>query len=319
MLTWLTEQDWLTYNEFYDWEEFKIIDLYIGVKDYLPIYLISEMCTNYTDKAILKSQNKPYAIEKTYVNMLYGTTVTKECTSIIDIIDNVVTSTERDMNKLWERKKKDTKNKCILLPTFGVYISAYSRRRLLSVVYKLETSGNPCVYMDTDSIKFFDYNNGKKIIENYNNWQYNRIKERCEYYGLDMSIYNDLGSFDCEYPNGIETFETLGAKRYLHTYKDKHGTRHYSCTVAGLPKQCYIKRHATNLNMFYKYFKNGMIENNVKLCSNYNDNPFTITRNGKHEQIKSCLTLNDVDFSLTMNPTWLARIMLDSSKERRIL
>lgn len=311
MSTWLTEQDWLTYKEFYQFDRYEIKTLYIAKKEYLPRYILDELIHNYTQKAILKQQGKNYSIEKSYTNAVYGIFVTKMPIKDVILSEDMLTTTQdKDMNVEYQKRLEDKKNKEIFPPQVGCWVSAYSRRNLLSCVYKLETSGNTVLYCDTDSVKFFNDNNGKQIIKEYNERQQARMKERAEELGLNWDIFNDLGCFDCEYKHGIKALKFQGAKRYLHVYVDK-GQYKYQCTIAGLPKQAYIERHKPKYNYrkFFEPFENDMEEKNVKLAPYYNDEEFTIYRLGKKEVVKSCVSLNSIDFNMNMNDEWLARVM----------
>lgn len=321
MNTWLFADDLDSYNEFYEWDRMEVSRLYVAKLDYLPRYMIDVLGENYTKKAILKKQHMNYTIEKEYTNCAYGVCCTKEteCDYIMND-DGVVVKQDKNMDVEWAKKRKDKYNKVVILPQFGCQISAYARRNLLSTIYKLEKSGNPCLYSDTDSIKFFNRNNGKDIIKQYNEQQQALIKERCEAYNLDYDIYWDLGSFDCEYEKGIRYFKTLGAKRYLHAYV-KDGNMNYECTIAGLPKKVYKDRHTPKYNYkeFFKPFHNKMVEDAVKLGATYTTEPFEIFRLGRKEIVYGCLTLNNTDFTLKADDDWLAEIMemIHSGKEVR--
>lgn len=320
MSTWLTEQDFETYKEFYHWDRMEIKQLYYAKKEYLPRYIIDELAHNYTQKAILKKQGKNYSIEKSYTNAIYGIFVTKMPVKDVILNENMETTTElKDMNAEYEKRLIDKRNKEIFMPQVGVYVSAYSRRNLLRTVFALEQSGNTALYCDTDSIKFFNKNNGKAIIEAYNKEQQRRMKERVDELGLDWSIFYDLGCFDCEYKHGIKALKFQGAKRYLHMYVDK-GQYKYQCTIAGLPKSAYLDRHIPKYNYrdYFAPFEKDMCEKNVKLASFYNDEAFHIHRLGKSETVESCVTLNDIDFNMSMNTEWLARLKQERIQERRI-
>lgn len=325
---WLTDQDILTYNEFYKWSSCICLDLWSSKKKYLPKYIINELIKKYFAKDYNKKHDLPYAQEKAILNSLYGVCVAKlpigEIT--LDSENNTICNTDNISIEEYEQLFKDTYEKDIsnekktLLPQWGVYVSAYARRNLLSTVYKLESTGNPVIYCDTDSIKFLDYNNGLSIIEEYNKIQELKIKAFCKRNNADFKIFYDLGAFDCEYKDGIIGFKTLGAKRYLHVY-DKSGKRHYTCTVAGLPKNDYIRRykpqHDDNYKEYLHPFEDGLeIEKTSKLTSTYTDELQSFTdRQGNVRFVPSCITLNDCSFKLGLNGVWILYLLgLGSSK-----
>jgi len=318
--TWICEQDLLSYMEFYTWERAIIEDLWSAPKEYLPRYIIDELTRLYITKDTLKKQHKNYAIEKSYLNSLYGVLISRlvvgEC--LVDEDNNVYC----DLDGLTDEEKAERyidayikdldRDKRVLLAHWGVYVSAYARRNLLDTLFKLETDGNPTAYMDTDSIKFLDLNNGKKIIEEYNNKQQNIIHKMCIKYGLDYNIFYDLGSFDCEYKNGIKLFKTLGAKRYLHVYEEDD-VLHYQCTVAGLPKKDYISRYKPENDKdyisYFEPFKDSLtIEKTSKLTSCYEDEPQQFTGRTYYKNqtvyVPSCITLNDCPFSMGLDTNW---------------
>jgi len=338
MTVWLTEQDLLTYKEFYTWDYCEVKELWKSKKKYLPCYIIDELIQRYFAKDYNKKHGLNYAIEKAILNSLYGVCVAKLPIGEIYITDGDAYSTmDRDKYETDEQYKnrienlyKDTYEKDIsntkktLLPQWGVYISAYARRNLLATVYKLETTNNPVLYCDTDSIKFLDYNNGVSIIEEYNKRQSEKIKDFCKRTGADFNIFYDLGAFDCEYKDGIKAFKTLGAKRYLHVYDEK-GETHYQCTVAGLPKKDYISRYKPENESDYKTFldpfKDGLeMDETSKLTSCYDDELQSVAlRDGSTRFIPSCITLNDCSFKLGMNEIWLVYLkqIVDSKFEQR--
>lgn len=331
---WLTEQDMLSYSEFYTFSKSVCLELWQSKKDYLPKYIIDELIERYFAKDYNKKHGLNYAIEKAILNSLYGVCVAKLPVGEIKVFNGDCFSTiDRDEEETDEEYKErieqmyiDTYNddisneKKTILPQFGVWISSYARRNLLATVSRLEATGNPVVYCDTDSVKFLDYNNGRQIIEEYNKKQTEKIKAFCKRTGADFNIFYDLGSFDCEYKNGIKAFKTLGAKRYLHVYEDKKSL-HYTCTVAGLPKKDYISRYKPENDKDYKTylhaFKDGlMIEKTSKLTSTYTDElQSVVLRDGSTRFVPSCVTLNDCSFKLGLNGVWVLYLLgLQGSK-----
>lgn len=323
MQVYLTEQDILTYVDFMQWDDVKILELHISRKKYLPLYLIRKLCEMYTGKAILKQQHKPYAIEKTYCNANYGMCVTRQVLQNL-VWDDAKKEIHAENNKACGNYGEYRKNK-FLLPQWGVWISAYARRNLLKNVWELEHKKNnvDVLYCDTDSIKYIG-NDTANVIENYNKeiaLKRDKALERLKDLNLDKNLYYDLGMFDNEtadYNNGvIKYFKMYGAKRYI--YVAKKGKKNiFSCTVAGLPKQSYYNYCNENIVKFFGDFNENLKVKNCKLGSNYNDVPFTIKRLGKNETIYSCLTLNNIDFNMTIDADWFALINSDYLNIREI-
>lgn len=338
LIVWLTEQDLLSYNDFYAWDKCEVMELWQSKKEYLPKYIIDVLIEKYFYKDYNKKHDLPYAQEKAILNSLYGVCCAKMPLGEIYIKDgNAYSTIDREEEETDEEYKNridqlyvDTYNKDIesekktLLAQWGVYISSIARRNLLETVFKLEETNNPVLYCDTDSIKFLDYNNGIKIIEEYNKKQTEKIKAFCKRTGSDFNIFYDLGSFDCEYKDGIKAFKTLGCKRYLHVYDEK-GETHYQCTVAGLPKSDYIDAYKpqndANYREFLTPFKDGLeMDETSKLTSCYVDELQSFTmRDGSIRFVPSCITLNDCTFHLGMNEIWLTYLkqIADSKFEQR--
>lgn len=316
MTVFLTELDLLTYIDFMEWSDVIIEELNISKKKYLPVYLIKQLCDKYTQKAILKENGQSYAIEKTYVNANYGMCCTRQVITDIVWNDEEKTITTQP-NKCQNDYDEYRKNK-FLLVQWGVYISAYARRNLLSCVRNLEQQNDnlTVLYCDTDSIKFIGEDNAK-VIENYNNkiaTKRDLAIDRLQELNLDKKLYYDLGMFDNEtqsYNNGvIKYFKMYGAKRYIY-YAKKGKKDIFSCTVAGLPKQSYYDFCENNVVKFFASFNENLIVKNCKLGSNYNEEPFIIQRLGKKEKILSCITLNEIDFNMTIDRDWFELINSD--------
>lgn len=310
MWVWLTNLDYDSYREFYDWDTVKCAKLMVSRLKPLPNYLVDELSTLYTTKAILKKEHKNYALEKAYCNSTYGLTVKRIIVKDCVLLDgSEVVHVDKDTEKEYKRYTE----KSLLLPQWGCWISAYARRELLKVVFQLETNThdkqgniveNHVIYCDTDSIKFTSPY-GREIVKKYNNDRQARMAKICNDRQLEKSIFWDLGSFDNEYPHGIKKLKTLGAKRYIHTYIEG-GSKHYQATVAGLPKKEYIRRYAKSDELFFDSFEDELVVEKCKIASVYNDSePFEVRRMGKREIVPSCITLVDSSFSLTMDGDWL--------------
>lgn len=321
MVVYLTEQDIQTYKEFYTWDNVQCQDLHISRKKPLPKYLLKVLCDSYTKKAFLKEHGENYAIEKTYVNANYGMTVTRQ------VLENVYWNSELEQMQTEPNDKAENyekfKERQLLLPQFGVWVSAYARRNLLRNVYALEheNKGVNVLYCDTDSIKYIGEDKAQ-VIKRYNDEiarKRDKMLNDLQDFELEKEYYFDLGMFDNETSGTdnacYDTFKMLGAKRYLYTYK-KHGVIHYNCTVAGLPKQEYYKHYAQSLTRFYANFNDSLCVEKCKLTSNYidNDKSFEIIRNGKREIIQSCLVLNDSDFSMSIEPNWYMLVLSAKNK-----
>ena len=239
-----TDIDIKTWKMFYDFD-IKCVKGYWAKYEYLPKSLIKAVYTFYQRKTELKGivgEEQAYLLAKQCVNGLYGMCVTdilRDNTTFTQIgnVSKWGTEPPADRNKKLE-KYANNKNS-FLLYQWGVWITAYSRRELLTVVEKI---GNDVIYCDTDSVKILNAERYSSIITDYNAEITTRIKTCLRTVGLpenwntavdkhgnthDLGIFDDDGSYNY--------FKTLGAKRYI--YMDNSGLH---ATVAGCPKKLMV-------------------------------------------------------------------------------
>lgn len=229
--------------------EYEIIEFYqlFGV-DYLPqcfIDTIKEIGKKKQNlKDILKQYEEgskeylelsiEYMLAKNDFNSIYGMMVEKLIKPIYEI----------DENFLWHEKKGNYEAKKHIKRNFlfGVFITAYARKNLLTAI--LENCPYTFVYADTDSIKFIGTNSfidTNKILPSFMD---------------DTPELSSLGRFD--YEGTYDEFKTLGAKKYCYKKNGK-----YFVVVAGLPKTTEYKIYSL------ADFKCGRTYNNCKLGKTY--------------------------------------------------
>ena len=299
---WLTELDYFLYEKYYKWSKIEIIEMYTSIKGRLPQYLLKPLWEAYEKKARLKAEKKSntteYALYKSYVNSAYGMTVTRLTEKEIALDDNNEWIIENNFN--YEEEKR----KAFLLPQWGIYVCAYSRYRLLEMLYKIQKDGKyEGIYCDTDSIKCVgDYN---KLFENENKKIENTMKKVCNMYNLDFSVFHDLGSWEKEFSKVKGKF--LGAKRYIIT--DENGNT--KATIAGLPKKSfmeYCKKYNKNP---YDVFNDNMmmdIEVSFKNASCYNDLPHYDIVEGEKMMELSSVGIFPIEFTMNVNDYYLNQI-----------
>lgn len=301
MVVFLTELDYKIYKMFYEWDEVECWKCYAFKSDYLPKWFTDVIKKYYTQKNQLKkaglSRTAEYSVAKEMVNSSYGLTVTR--LNFTEYKWNGETWTEESTSKPYKQLiAKENLN-----PMWGIYVTAYARYNLLSVVAEL---GKDAIYCDTDSVYFKDSKKNRKIIEKYNKAV--DLKEKCkEWKGTDLE---GLGKFD---PLGIAVkFKTLGAKRYLKQLED--GT--IEQTVAGIPKGLLVKYCEKRGLDPFEYFQRDMYVPEVfddiqnKLRSKYDDTDTceeVIDAYGNSEIMseKSSITLIPVDFTMTMSEFYM--------------
>lgn len=232
----LTEVDYQIYLMFYKWKRIRIVKSFCAFRGKLPKYLLRPMMESYQTKVRLKRKKLSKTIEyinaKAAVNSYYGMTVTR--------LNFLEWRYDQDTHKWIPEYSKKTYaqmiSKQILSPFWGIYVTAWARLRLLSVVHEMDSARSDAnvLYCDTDSVYFDDTPKNRQIIDEYN--------KRTAALNADLpEEFSDIGCFEWIDPDdAIEspthyTFKTLGAKRYLKWYEDKSGW-HSETTVAGMRK-----------------------------------------------------------------------------------
>lgn len=72
MTVYITSFDWQNYQHFYKWDSVKITAYEVSEPRYMYAHIVTPMLKYYREKAELKLQKKPYAIQKAKVNSFYG-------------------------------------------------------------------------------------------------------------------------------------------------------------------------------------------------------------------------------------------------------
>lgn len=234
----ITELDYFIYTWFYTWDSIEIINAQIAPKGSLPKYLTEPLLAAYKAKVQLKAQKLDHTPEymnaKAVVNSFYGMTVQR-------LVFTQWIFDPEDTKKQWKPQVnrqpywKQISDK-LLSPYWGIWVTAWARYKLLSVVAKLDPDREHfnVVYCDTDSIYLIDTPRNRQIIRKHNAemMQYNDpLPQECK------GKKNGKGALGCFDPidDGVHyKFKTLGAKRYI---KLANGVA--EITVAGMRKGSY--------------------------------------------------------------------------------
>ena len=242
----LTNVDLQMIREFYDFDDIEFLEFVYFIKGRLPKPIIISILSFYKDKTSLKgtSDEAAYMRSKNMLNAIYGMMVT-------DIVRDEFLYTEEDWD-FYPKKKEDFKTYCIekidkynssmnrfLFYPWGVFVTAYARRRLLKAIKHL---GIRYIYSDTDSVKF-NINKADRSVEDYfitdDNIMKTCIRIALFHYHIPFEEAEPKTIKGEKKPLGVwsdegvyEKFKTLGAKRYL---VQKSG--HLELTVSGIPKK----------------------------------------------------------------------------------
>lgn len=303
----LTDVDAQTVIDTYDYDKAIIIEQEIFKSDYLPLYFTKSLEFPYIQKAILKENGQNYTVEKAKVNSGYGITVQRLVVDNITFIDGEFTHSKKDdnydVNEIYDKYRDRT----LLSPYWGVWVSAYARRHLLKTATDVINAGGQVGYTDTDSLKIKGYNDAvKNVIDNDNANSIHLIKAYCERANVPQEYHkymygkDGLGQWQNEYKKGITRFKTLGAKRYIMDVVKNDGTIKYIDTIAGLPKNKLVEIYGADR---YDYFKSDLtIKACGKLTHKYVDEP---RYNSKGELIPSCILLDECDFTLDIQDMYI--------------
>lgn len=232
----LTEQDFFTIREFYEWDEIGIFNFKIYDKAYLPTDFVKAILKLYKDKTVLKGidgMEEEYLASKEMLNACYGMIVTDICR------DETLYEDENWSIRLTETDiaidKYNNNYRRFLFYPWGIWVTAYARRNLFSGI---KECGYDYIYSDTDSIKCVYAEEHMDYFNKYNEEIEEKLHKAMLFHGLTDEEFKPktikgkekiLGVWDDE---GIyEKFKTLGAKRYMTL---KHNE--LSITVSGLNK-----------------------------------------------------------------------------------
>lgn len=296
----MTEIDYKIYQQFYKWDDMKILYAKSAYKKPLPDYLTQAIAFFYRRKSELKKQlktNSTEALKKEYLkikgmlNSCYGMCVSRLNTT--DILYNDCGEWEEVEGEPYEKIIK----KQFLSPYWGIYVTAYCRERILTAFKMI---GCNALYGDTDSVKVLgDYSD---IFNNINADIMEINRKICTRLKLDYNLYRDIGTFDNE---GTYTqFKTYGAKRYVYTHNNET-----TAVIAGLPSAVvddFIENHGQAA--LYDFFENGMLfENCGKNAHHYADYSETTINGEKMIEYGSCYIF-PVNFEMRIDSIFLALI-----------
>ena len=235
-----TEMDYLTILETYSFKDIESEGTYVCHKRYLPTILIDFMLKLYEDKTSLKGIDEDrYKISKQYINSLYGMMVTNIIQSDVTFDNNVWNVEELSFDMIDRRLKKMDRwfdKSYFVNYSSGCWITAGARRSLWTAILHGDMD-NRLLYCDTDSLFYI----GHEDFTYYNNEVDRRLKEACDYHGIDFKRTRPKDRFGVEHPLGhmeienpdqtLEKFKTMGAKKYCEQRDGK-----LYLTVSGVNK-----------------------------------------------------------------------------------
>lgn len=298
----LNEYDYLDFIAFYehDAERMKINKMWVSKKTALPPFFLDLVYQYFQIKETTPKHTIEYRENKARLNSLYGMCVTGLYN------DNLIYNTDNGTFNVGNDKEdfRTIIQKQILLPQWGIWISAITRHNLLSTIAKV---GEDATYSDTDSAKVQNPDINAHFFNEFNE----KMRERNEKIRIHLGYeLKNLGFFEFE---GYYTkFKTLGCKRYI--YEDEKG---FHSTIAGLPVNSYKQFcDAHNLDYFATFRNDLEISENEteKHTTAYTDEPYSthvMDDYGNSEVMheKSGVAIVRVPFSLNMEKEFMNYLM----------
>lgn len=318
----LTEIDYKIYTWFYSWDWFECQSLMVADKIELPTYVRKMLCKYFYNKETTPKDDENYSRNKAKLNSIYGMMVSGLLNDSLQYNPTTGNFTLGDSVE-WDKIKRGQ----ILLPQWGIYCTCYSRLSLLTCIAKTyEKSHQNSLYQDTDSNKL-----DNPLVYSYLYSDYNEREKRAnrtmDTFGYDKRVFENLGCF--EFEEKIYKSKYLGAKRYLlkyTTYNKDTGKYDFNphITIAGCRKGTVEKYCKENKIDIFKFFNEKMEldkDTSEKLTTKYNDMGFdeiVIDYQGNTTQVSelSCVTLNEIPFTMSMTEDYLSYIEYVQNKYR---
>lgn len=238
----VTEQDWITIRNNYEWDDLKVNRVYRSDKDYLPVPFLKYILELYQNKTSLKDvagQEDLYMQSKQYINSLFGMMVTALIQADVEYDNGSWTIKELTTENVIKKLKRlsdfhDREKRYFLSYSWGCWVTAYARRNLWECI---ESCDHDMIYCDTDSI----FVRGEHDFSWYNKKVTEEIRKSCEINGLDFNMTRPKTPKGKEKPLGIfekepdcTQFKTLGAKRYVERRSTDNKLH---LTVSGINKE----------------------------------------------------------------------------------
>ena len=240
-----TELDFETIKKFYKCSSYRITDMRISPRGFLPTPIVKSIAKFFNDKTTLDGvagQERQYMISKNMLNAIYGMMVEKAVRDIFGFINGqgFTKETADYVAAIDEWNKK--RNRFLFYP-WGVWVTSHARYRLHEAIYAI---GDDFRYCDTDSVKFVGNHDDYFTFVNLTARQ---KVEQCAMrngipldYMIPRSPKGDekiLGVWEKEWSSA--DFKTLGAKRYLIHYLHGKKAGKWELTVAGTNKSGTLK------------------------------------------------------------------------------
>lgn len=276
MRTIVTDVDFKVMRRNYDTSRIVVHAMWCADAAYLPTTLVSTIVEMFATKTRLKGvagMEYEYNAAKANVNSVYGMMGTDPVRSNFIFDGQLLHELPPDLGEALEAHNK-SRRRTLYYP-WGAWTTAHSRAVLLNTIMDLEDRGVVVAYCDTDSIYAVNHPAVSEVIEEVNSLIRARMAVAEKRHGIPgatapedpSGTAHQLGLFECETPEPLAEFKTLGAKRYAK----RSAAGKFSVTVAGLSKgaAAYIEERGG-----MEFFADGMVvpaEHSGRLTHTYDE------------------------------------------------
>lgn len=302
----VTEQDWITIKNNYQWDNLNVKRVWRSKKDYLPVPFLNYILDLYVNKTSLKDvkgSEDLYMQSKQYINSLFGMMVTALIQSDVKYNNGSWDIKELNAEDVLKKLKRlsdfhDREKRYFLSYSWGCWVTAYARRNLWKCI---ESCDHDMIYCDTDSI----FVRGEHDFTWYNKEVTEKIRKSCSINNLDFEKtrpltpkgkQKPLGVFDKE--DNCKQFKTLGAKRYVER-RSSDGKLHL--TVSGINKEA-VELLQDDINNFKDGFDFNMDAECVKkkLSTYLDDIPDIVYPDGYISRYRYGINMRNVGYLLSI-------------------
>ena len=302
----ITEQDWLTIRDNYEWSDLEVVRVWRSFKSYLPKEYIDFILDLYENKTKLRGIEEfedLYGQSKQYLNSLFGMMLTNIIYGDVKYQDNewhVETLTKDKVDERLNRLRQPWEWNTAYFVNYwaGVYVTAYARRDLAVCIHKYDRN---VLYCDTDSIFIL----GHADFSDYNAWATEKLRASAAANNFDFErtrpldpngVPQCLGEFATEKP--CVEFRALGAKRYVERRADGK----LYLTVAGINKEA-VDCLNNDIEAFAKDFEFDKDHESVtkKLLTYVDNMPDIVWPDGYVSHYKYGINLRRTGYKLTIS------------------
>lgn len=285
--TWvLTDVDIDIIKRCYRWKSAKITRAMRADKGYLDSKFIRMILTLYNNKTQYKGlpdMANEYLQSKQYINAMFGMMVTNLITDQVlydaagwDVHALTADEAQERLTKINEDPRT------FVSQPWGIFVTAYARRNLWSMILKLDED---VIYCDTDSVKYLHDHDAD--FDAYNAEIAGKLHAACAAHGIDPALLSPADTHGIKHPLGVfdvepdyTSFVTLGAKKYADTHADGK----IEITISGVSKRGASA--LKSLKDFKKGFRFDYAHSGKKILT-YNDDqqPIEVTDIQGHNSV----------------------------------